>query len=61
METCNSDPKVDVLQAKTADRDLQFWSSSRCFASKSHKSGLEPIETSHSDAKVAVLNAQNHR
>ena len=31
------------------------------FACKSHKWGLGTLETSNSDAKVAVLSAQNHR
>ena len=42
-------------------RDLLFGSKSRCFASKNHRWGLGPIETSHSCAKVAVLQAQNNR
>ena len=28
---------------------------------KKHEYGLGPVETSNSDAKVAVLKAQNHR
>ena len=46
-------------------RELLFRSKSRCFASKNHKWGLGPIETSNSDARhavlYAVLNAKNNR
>ena len=41
-------------------RDLQFWPKSRCSACINHWWGLGPIETSNSDAKHAVLHAQNH-
>ena len=43
------------------NRDLLLWSKSRCFASKNHRWGLEPIGTSFSDARHAVLQAQKHR
>ena len=33
----------------------------RCFASKNHRRGLGPLETSDSDANHAVLHAQNDR
>ena len=42
-------------------RDLLFRSISRCFASKNNTWGLEPMETSNSDARPAVLQAENHR
>ena len=42
-------------------RNLQFWYLSRCFACKSHKGGLGPIETCNSDANNFVLHAQNKR
>ena len=41
--------------------DLLFRSKSRCFACKSHRSVLEPIETSISDAKHAVVHAHDDR
>ena len=41
-------------------RDLLFGSKSRCFACKYHRSGLGPMETSNSDARHAVLLAENH-
>ena len=43
------------------NRDLLFWSKSHCFASKNHRWGLRPIETSNSGATHAVLKAQNGR
>ena len=43
------------------NRDLLFGSKSRCFACKSHRCGLGPIETSNSDAKHAVVHAQSDR
>ena len=42
-------------------RDLLFGSKSRCFACKYHRWGLGPMETSNSDARHAVLLAENHR
>ena len=42
-------------------RDLLFRSISRCFASKNHTWGLGPMETSNSDTRHAVLQAENHR
>ena len=42
-------------------RDLLFGSKSRCFASKNHRWGLGPIETSNSCAKDVVFHAQNDR
>ena len=42
-------------------RDLSFWSKSRCFACKSHRWGLGRIETNNSDAKHAVVHAQNDK
>ena len=41
-------------------RDLLFGSKSRCFACKSRRLGLGPIETSNSDARQAVFHAGNH-
>ena len=41
--------------------DLLFWSKSLCFASKNHRWGRGPIETSVSGANHAVLHAQNVR
>ena len=38
-----------------------FWFKSRCFASKNHRWGVGPIETSDSDARPAYLHARNHR
>ena len=43
------------------NRDLLFWSISRCFACKKHRWGLGPTDTSNSDARHAVLDAENHR
>ena len=40
---------------------MQNSSKRRCFQSKNHRWGLEPIETSKSDAGHAVVQAQNHR
>ena len=42
-------------------RDLYFWSKSRCFARNNLKWGLGPIETGNSGAKVPILNEKNHR
>ena len=42
-------------------RDLLFGSKSRCFACKYHRWGLGPIETINSDARHALLLAENHR
>ena len=42
-------------------RDLLFGSKSRCFSSKNHWWGLGPIEISISDAKHALVHAQNDR
>ena len=42
-------------------RDLLFGSKSRCFTCKKHRWGQEPIETSRSDAKHAVVRAQSVR
>ena len=36
-------------------------SKSRCFQSKNHRWGLEPLDTSKSDARYAILQPQNHR
>ena len=36
-------------------------SKSRCFQSKNDRWGLEPLDTSKSDARYAVLQPQNHR
>ena len=41
-------------------RDFLFWSRSRCFACKNHR-WLGPTDTSNSDARHAVLHAENHR
>ena len=57
--SCFACTKLQVISG--THRDLLFWSKSRCFASKNHRWGLEPIETSISDARHAVLLAQNHR
>ena len=43
------------------NRDLLFVSKSRCFACKNHRGGLGSLETSNSDARHAVLHAENHR
>ena len=40
-------------------RGLLFWSIRRCFASKKCRWGLGPVEASNSDARHAVLHAQN--
>ena len=42
-------------------RDLEFWFKTHCFACKNHRLGLGPIETSYSDARHAVLHAENRR
>ena len=42
-------------------RDLLFGSKSRCFACKNHRWGLGAVEASNTDAKHAVVHAQNHR
>ena len=42
-------------------RDLLFGSKSCCFACKNCRWGLGPIETSNSDARHAVLHAENLR
>ena len=42
-------------------RDLLIPSKSRCFAWKIRRWGQEPIETSYSDARYALLHAENHR
>ena len=40
-------------------RNSLFWSKSHSYASKNHRWGLGPIETSYSGANHAVLHAQN--
>ena len=40
-------------------RDLLFWSKSRYFASKNHRWGLGPLETSFSGDNHAVFRSQN--
>ena len=42
-------------------RDLLFWSRSRCFEWKNHRRGLGTIESCNSDAKYALVLAQNDR
>ena len=42
-------------------RDLLFGSKSRCFACKTNRWGLGPIETSNSDARHAGLYAEGRR
>ena len=42
-------------------RDLLFTSKSRCFACKTNREGLGPIESCSSDDRHAVLLVQNHR
>ena len=41
--------------------NLLFGSKTGCFACKSHRWGLEPIESFYSYVKLAVMCAQNHR
>ena len=43
------------------NRDLLFWSYSRCFECKNHKRGVGPIETSNSDANHVGWHARNDR
>ena len=42
-------------------RDLLFGSKRHCFWLKNHRWGLEPVETSNSDAKHTLVHAQNGR
>ena len=42
-------------------RDLLFWFKTLCFASKNHRWGLRPIETSYSESYHVVFHAQNDR
>ena len=42
-------------------RDMLFWSKRRYFASKNDRWGLEPIDTSNSDAIHYVFHAQSDR
>ena len=64
IETCNSAPKVALLHAKTTDEGWEPEALATLMLITlfcMHKTIVEAIEISNSDAKVAVLNAQNHR